>query len=177
MPCVCHAFASVHCCFFCHLLGKGWPLGSRLRCLIVPISHPGSGVVLDCIDSWSLPPFLLQPDPEVRGVCKDKVFASMWVHTSLSFNLICNMIMFWKKWATHPIPGLGWGGEVCGQNICYYVVAFLDCLLLDMQHDNVLKNEFWPTEPIPRDRGEVGCLWDNVCYHVVAFMILFILIL
>ena len=42
-----------------HLLGKGWPLGSRLWCLIVtlPLSHwyPGSGVVLDCIYSWSLP--------------------------------------------------------------------------------------------------------------------------
>ena len=46
-----------------HLLGKGWPLGSRLWCLIVSLllSHwyPGSGVVLDCIDSWSLPSSLL----------------------------------------------------------------------------------------------------------------------
>ena len=46
-----------------HLLGKGWPLGSRLWCLIVKLSlsnwYPGSGVVLDCIDSWSLPFFLL----------------------------------------------------------------------------------------------------------------------
>ena len=46
-----------------HLLGKGWPLGSRLWCLIVSLllSHwyPGSGVVLDCIDSWSLSSSLL----------------------------------------------------------------------------------------------------------------------
>ena len=39
-----------------HLLGKGWPLGSRWWCLIVKlaISHwyPGSCVVLDCILSW-----------------------------------------------------------------------------------------------------------------------------
>ena len=64
-----------HLCYFClvfvmlslmpcgHLLGKGWPLGSRLWCLIVKLSlshwYPGSGVVLDCIDSWSLPFFLL----------------------------------------------------------------------------------------------------------------------
>ena len=38
-----------------HLLGKGRPLGCRLRCLIVKLSLPhwcpGSGVVLDCIDS------------------------------------------------------------------------------------------------------------------------------
>ena len=46
-----------------HLLGMGWPLGSRLWCLMCvchfPMWYPGSGVVLDCIDSWSLPPFLL----------------------------------------------------------------------------------------------------------------------
>ena len=46
-----------------HLLGKGWPLGSRLWCLLLSssLSHwcPGSGVVLDCIDSWSLQPYLL----------------------------------------------------------------------------------------------------------------------
>ena len=56
---VCHAFVRV--CLFVscgHLLGKGWPLCSRLWCLTVCLSlshwYPGSGVVLDCIDSWSL---------------------------------------------------------------------------------------------------------------------------
>ena len=38
-----------------HLLGKVWPLGFRLWCLTVSLSlsrwYPGSGVVLDCIDS------------------------------------------------------------------------------------------------------------------------------
>ena len=72
-----------HLCYFClvllcfharlffmpcgHLLGKGWPLGSRLWCLIVTLSlfawYHGSGVVLDCIDSWSLPSFLLWHRP------------------------------------------------------------------------------------------------------------------
>ena len=46
-----------------HLLGKGCPLGSRLRCLTVRLSlsnwYPGSGVVLDCIDFRSLHPYLL----------------------------------------------------------------------------------------------------------------------
>ena len=45
------------------LLGKGWPLSSRLWCIIVSLSlshwYPGLGVVLDCIDSWSLHPYLL----------------------------------------------------------------------------------------------------------------------
>ena len=40
-----------------------WPFSSRLWCLTVSLLlfhwYPGSGVVLDCIDSWSLPSFLL----------------------------------------------------------------------------------------------------------------------
>ena len=56
LSCVCYAFVNV--CLFVpcgHLLGKSWPLGSSLWCLIVSLSlshwYPGSGVVLDCIDS------------------------------------------------------------------------------------------------------------------------------
>ena len=45
-----------------HLLGKDWPLGSRLWCLIVSLSlslwYPWSAVVLDWIDFWSLHPYL-----------------------------------------------------------------------------------------------------------------------
>ena len=62
----CVSYAFVYVCLFIpcgHLLGKGWPLGSSLWCLIVslPLSHwyTGSGVVLDCIDSWSLHSYLL----------------------------------------------------------------------------------------------------------------------
>ena len=47
-----------------HLLGKGWPLGSLVCDIFLCFSLflkwcPGSGVVLDCIDSWSLPSSLL----------------------------------------------------------------------------------------------------------------------
>ena len=64
LSCFCYAFVRICLLMPCgHLLGKGWPLGSRLWCLIVKLSlshwYPGSGVVLDCIDSWSLPSFLL----------------------------------------------------------------------------------------------------------------------
>ena len=49
--CFVHVCLSVPCG---HLLGKDWPLGSRLWCLSVSLllSHwyPGSSVVLDCID-------------------------------------------------------------------------------------------------------------------------------
>ena len=65
LSCVCYAFVRV--CLFVpcgHLLGKGWPLGSRLWCITVSLSlshwYIGSGVVLDCIYSWSLHPYLLR---------------------------------------------------------------------------------------------------------------------
>ena len=64
LACVCYAFVCACLYVPCgHLLGKGWPLGSRLWCLAVSLllSHwyHGSGVVLDCIDSWSLHPYFL----------------------------------------------------------------------------------------------------------------------
>ena len=64
LSCVCYAFVCV--CLFVpcgHLLGKGWPLGSRLWCITVSLSlshwYLRSGVVLNCIDSRSLHPYLL----------------------------------------------------------------------------------------------------------------------
>ena len=56
LSCVCCAFVCVCLCVPCaHLLGKSWPLGSRMWSLTVSLSlshwYPGSGVVLDCIDS------------------------------------------------------------------------------------------------------------------------------
>ena len=64
LSCVCYVFVRICLYVLCgHLLGKDWPLGSRLWCLTVSLSlshwYPGSGAVLDCIDSWSLHPYLL----------------------------------------------------------------------------------------------------------------------
>ena len=68
-------YAFVRVCLYVscgHLLGKGWPLGSRLCCLTVSLSlsrwYPGSAVVLDCIDSWSLYPHLLCTYDAKRGL-------------------------------------------------------------------------------------------------------------
>ena len=63
MYCVCHAFASAHCC----LVVTYWERADFLVLVCdlslyfcqFPMWFPGSGVVLDCIDSRSLPPFLL----------------------------------------------------------------------------------------------------------------------
>ena len=64
LSCVCYAFVRVF--LFVprgHLLGKGCLLGCRLWCITVRLSlshwYPGSGVVLDSIDSCSLHPYLL----------------------------------------------------------------------------------------------------------------------
>ena len=67
LSCVCCAFVRVCSYVPCgHLLRKGRHLGSRLWCTVsLLLSHwyPGSGVVLDCIDSWSLHPYLLWTEP------------------------------------------------------------------------------------------------------------------
>ena len=58
MSCVCHAFASVHCC----LVATCWEMADLLALVVfcrLRMWYPGSGVVLDCIDSCFLPPFLL----------------------------------------------------------------------------------------------------------------------
>ena len=63
LSCICYVF--VHVCLYVlcdFLLGKGWPLGSGfVMSVSLSLSHwyPRSGVVLDCIDSWSLHPYLL----------------------------------------------------------------------------------------------------------------------
>ena len=64
VSCVCYAFVCVCLYVPCgHLLGKGWPLDSPVWCLTVSLSlshwYPGSGVIFDCIYSWSLHPYLL----------------------------------------------------------------------------------------------------------------------
>ena len=56
LSCVWYVFVRVCLYVLCgHLLGKGWPLVSRLWCQTVSLSlshwYPGSAVVLDCIDS------------------------------------------------------------------------------------------------------------------------------
>ena len=60
MSCVCHVFASVHCCLWSPA-GKGltsWLSFVMFNCVLA-YSNVVSWVALDCIDSLSLPAFLL----------------------------------------------------------------------------------------------------------------------
>ena len=63
-----------------HLLGKGWPVMFIVFCYF-PMWYPGSGVVLDCIVSWSLPSFLLkwQTVQSLMKCCMMRHF--IWVFT------------------------------------------------------------------------------------------------
>ena len=92
-----------------------------------------------------------------------------------------------------PPPGFK-GLGVCGQNICYHVVAFMipfnqgqeggyllsfccihDSLLFDMQHDHVLKKLYF--DPITRvGEGVGGVHGQHICYHVASLVIQFNLI-
>ena len=69
-----------------HLLGRDWPLGSRLWCITERLSlshwYPGSGVVFDCIDSWSLHPYLLW----LSELCCLCCVAAQKCFPALSFN-------------------------------------------------------------------------------------------
>ena len=63
MSCVCHAFAPVHCCLVITCWERADLLalvcGVLLCFCYYPMWYPGPGLVLDCIDSLSLSPFLL----------------------------------------------------------------------------------------------------------------------
>ena len=102
LVCVCYAFMRVCLLLPCgHLLRKGWPLGSRIWFPIVSLllSHryPGSGVVLDCIDSWSLPPFVLliffleQPQLEICDpfvlLCQQSFYTDQSVCIDLFYHI------------------------------------------------------------------------------------------
>ena len=94
LSCVCYPLVRVCLYVPCgHLLGKGWPLGYRLWCLTVSLllSHwyLGSGVVLDCIDSWSLHPYLLSClfVTPIVGVYNCSMFCCTWIYVQFKFKV------------------------------------------------------------------------------------------
>ena len=92
MSCVCYVFASVHCCFVVTWRERADPLALvcdvSLWLCYFPIWYPGTGVVLDWIDSWFLLAFLL---------CKynncDKGLKVSSIH-QIVFNSCCCFFVF-----------------------------------------------------------------------------------
>ena len=122
LSCFCYAFVCVCLYVPCgHMLRKGWPLGSRLWCLTVSLSlshwYPGSGVVLDCIDSWSLQSYLLWYEIRILagGCCwANRHLAAFslpgcvqWQWRKLAFGL-CNAPSMFSRLMQLVCPGLIW---------------------------------------------------------------------
>ena len=86
---LCFSCFRVYSFLYCvHLLGKDWPLGSGLWCLLYfcyfSMWYPGSGVVLDCIVSWSLPSFLL------LNLMLTEYYIRNWIKMKIPTNNHCN---------------------------------------------------------------------------------------
>ena len=97
LSCFCYALMHVSLLMPCgHLLRKGWSLLSCLLCLIMKVlpSHwyPGLGLVLVCIDSWSLPSFLLSLPTYMKTIQtynKMTYFANHPGIQQIDFNSVC----------------------------------------------------------------------------------------
>ena len=108
----------------------------------------------------------------VVGVCRQNIC----YHVStivIPFNLICNMIMFFKKLPFDPDPRIrGWVRRGSGAN-------FRDSFKFDMQHDHV-RNKITFDLLTPSQRSGVGGYGGlqekNICYNAAAVVILLNLI-
>ena len=98
MSCVFHAFAFVHCC----LVVTCWEWTDLLTLVCdvyfvlcyFPMWYPGSGVILDCFDSRSLPPFLLFPKDR-KLVFKRSILRYFWPSLSYHLSLRPLFCLFW----------------------------------------------------------------------------------
>ena len=101
MSCVCNAFASVHGC----LVVTCWERADLLAvvcdvCVFIhfPRWYPRPGVVLDCINSWSLPPFLLSLLQLATSVLQ---MLRIPIITLISFFLFMKSFFTAWWWMTH----------------------------------------------------------------------------
>ena len=133
------------CCRVCsllpcgHLLGKGWSLGRRVcfvfLCFVTPkmcpgqqrlapLSHwyPGSDVVLDCIDSWSLHHYLLLSPPVNVFTDRSKAVLRLWIiYVILVLCLSC-----FRACSLLPCGHLL--GKVWPLGFCFWCVFFWVCI-------------------------------------------------
>ena len=89
MLCLC---ARLFICVLWSTAGKGLTSGSRLWCITMSLSlshwYPGSGVVLDCIDSLSLHPYLLCVHKIVHNLPWLDGQRDIWTHRENKMTLI-----------------------------------------------------------------------------------------
>ena len=140
-----------------HLLGKGWPLGSSLWC-------PGSGVVLDWIDSWSLHPYLLRSNSiereltERQILLKDKNSQSWFVYVG-------PILSQYNLPSTIDLLNTQISKEAWKQTVHKHVSAYcVDKIKLEASENSSLK--FLNTQNYKI--GEVRYLWKNAGFNLMA---------
>ena len=114
-----------------HLLGKGWPLGSRLLCLLwvchFPIAILGQVwyLIVSIPDLCTLTYFVgsLLINTPIVGVCNCSMFccALACVHSSVVLDYI-------DSWSLHPyslLQSSWWGREPCLSSWCLVIVVWL----------------------------------------------------
>ena len=168
LSCVCYVFVRVCLYVLCdHLLGKGWPLGSRLWCLLwvchFPIGILGQVWYLivsipdlctltyyatwPCFEKliltfWPLP----QGRVGVGGGLRAKYMLLRFAFVIL-FNLVCNLTMFWKRWIL--TSGSGDGGERGSAGKIFATMLLHSCfsLMWYATWSSSEKVEFWRFDP------------------------------
>ena len=172
-----------------HLLGKGWPLGSRLWCLAVSLSlshwYPGSGVVLDCIDSWSLYPYLLYMcvHRSFWSVCVVSTDQSLWwvqgfkfssgrklklwshcIYVKTDLNFCCKLLLTWILcWTCVDSESFARWGQTSQRCFFYYFFFFderIKITLLAGHHLPASKTPFkWRFAGVPLMTRESMLAW------------------
>ena len=96
MFCVCHALFSVYCSLVVKDWENGWPIGSLVCHVLLFLSLSGSGVVLDCIDSCSLPLSYLYSCAIIflRFITNEK--QSIFQRLFLKISSVCINFLTWK---------------------------------------------------------------------------------
>ena len=143
-----------------HLLGKDWPLCSRLWCII----WYATWQCYEKVDFWPI-----YRIPRVSGDGRVICGQNIWYHANafaIPFNLICNMTTFWTKWILpcwlHPQGGVvGW--YLGKYSLPCYCIR--DSLNLKATWPSSKKVEFWPIDPSPRGRGSVRKIFATMLLH------------
>ena len=107
MSCVCPAFASVYCCLVVTWTERTDLLTICLWCLLwfcyFPFWYPGTGVVLDCINSWSLLSFWLNWKVILQSRLSDIFInaSNILIQLTILLCFIIRMLLYW--WQTYTL--------------------------------------------------------------------------